>query len=71
MAIINGTPGNDNLNGTSGDDTINAGTGNDTVNAGDGNDVVIAGPSSGTGTPTALDFNWSLVGATLHAHEQQ
>jgi Ca2+-binding RTX toxin-like protein len=54
MAIINGTPGNDNLlgtiapdqiNGLAGNDTLSGGLGNDTLNGGLGIDLVVASVS--------------------------
>ena len=43
MAIINGTPGNDQLEGTDGIDTINALGGDDEVNGNKGDDIAFLG----------------------------
>ena len=40
MAVINGTPGTDNITGTPDDDTIHLGDGNDWANGGRGNDTI-------------------------------
>ncbi len=48
MAVINGTPGNDNLVGTADDDTIDGLAGNDTINGLAGNDTLTGGTGDDT-----------------------
>jgi uncharacterized repeat protein (TIGR01451 family) len=43
VAVINGTPGNDNITGTDKGDYIDAREGRDTINAGKGDDVLVGG----------------------------
>jgi Ca2+-binding RTX toxin-like protein len=61
---LDGGTGNDSLSGGTDSDVITGGTGNDTIDGGSGDDVITAGPTvAAAGSPVALDFNWSAIGA--------